>query len=755
MPSAVRSTGREEGTLRRKLSGAPWRFGAVPPRPLTAPVDDRHAVEVWRPATVPGHVQADLMASGLLPDVERGDGVAQHAQANERDWWYEAEVSLTLSPGQRAFLHFEGIDYLADIWWNTSHLARHEGQFVEEWLEVTHLVPRDGRERQHRLGVRLWGPHAWPRPRWGLLDRLWQRWAGRLQPGLPPYHRRLGLLREQMSFGWDFVPACIAPGIWDDVWLVVTGDVAIRHAWVDGDPERPTLRLELDATRPQLVTVEAEWRLTGAQEAEAHEVSLEVRPGVQVAEVLLPISSPHLWWPWEHGAPHLYELRARVLEAGVVSDTCAITFGLRRVRMDGPRLLVNGTPLFMRGVNWVPADLFPGRLTRDDYGPLLRLARKMGVNTVRVWGGGLREKRPFYELCDELGLLVWQDFPFACAFADRYPRDQEFLAKVDRTAASIVKALRGHPSVAVWCAGNEFSPRRNRPLVERLARAVAQHDGTRPFRPPSPGPGETHNWYVWHGFAPVHAYLKERAPLVTEFGLQALPARETLAAVEEEAQLWPPGPAWERRCGQLAKLERYARAVAPNALDTLEGFIAATQAAQAWGLQVMVEHQRRRKAAGATGVFVWQWNEPWPAISWALVDHFGRPKEALNVLGSLYAPVFVTLAYRPRPYRAGDRLDAEIWAVNDTRFPVRGAEVRLFQADRPVLRLPLTLPPTSARLVHTCRLVLRLPLTARLELWHEGERRVCLAYNFARFDARPPARENEVRQRVARLLERF
>ncbi len=98
MLSAVRSTGREEGTLRRKLSGAPWRFGAVPPRPLTAPVDDRHAVEVWRPATVPGHVQADLMASGLLPDVERGDGVAQHAQANERDWWYEAEVSLAPLP---------------------------------------------------------------------------------------------------------------------------------------------------------------------------------------------------------------------------------------------------------------------------------------------------------------------------------------------------------------------------------------------------------------------------------------------------------------------------------------------------------------------------------------------------------------------------------------------------------------------------------------------------------------------------------
>ncbi len=741
--------------VRYLLNGPTWRFGPVAPRSPGPPADDRAGAWWWRSARVPGHVQADLADHGLLPDVNRHDHVALYdEEANARDWWYERPVSLALRPRERAFLHFCGLDYVADIWWDALHVARHVGQFVDLWLELTHAVPRDGRRRHHTLGVRLWGAHAWPAPRWPLPDRLWRPLARRLMPGaLRPYHPRLGLLRAQVSFGWDFAPACRAPGIWDDVWLVVSGDVLIRNAWVLGDPERPRLRLELDATFPHRVSLEAEWWEADGKSRGHVCADVEVRPGRQTVELHLPVRQPRLWWPWEHGRPHLYGLRVRVVEAGRVSDEQELTFGLRRVAWDGPRLSVNGVWTFIRGVNWVPASLLPGRLTRADYEPLLRRAREAGVNTVRVWGGGLREKRAFYELCDELGLLVWQDFPFACAFADRYPRDPAFLELAERTAVSTVKALRGHPSLVVWCAGNEYSPRRNRPLVARLARAVDEHDGTRPFRPPSPGPDESHNWDVWHGLAPVHAYADERAPLVSEFGLQALPARETLAAVEEE--IWPAGPAWTRRCAEYAKLERYARAVDPDATRSLAAFVAASQRAQAWGLQLMVEHQRRRKAGGAAGLIVWQWNEPWPAITWALVDHFGRPKEAAEALAELYAPHFVTLAYPLRPYRAGDRVEAEIWAINDTRHPLAGAEARLYRGECCVTRAPVEVPAFGISLVATVTFTLRPPLTATLELWHGGRRVSRLCYDFGRFDAGRAPWKAWLRRRLAWVLERW
>ncbi|MDQ7028813.1 MAG: hypothetical protein Q9O62_03065 [Ardenticatenia bacterium] len=400
---------------RSRLTGPMWRFGPVPPRPPATPVDDRVAVHPWRPARVPGHVQADLADHGLLPDVNQRDHVALYDQANAHDWWYERPVRLALKPGERAFVRFLGIDYLADIWWDGLHLARHEGQFVDLWAEITDTVPRDGRPREHTLGVRLWGAHAWPQPQWPLLDRLWRPLAERLiATPLRPYHHRLGLVRSQVSFGWDFAPPCLAPGIWDDVWLLVTGDVLIRDAWVHGDPRQPRLQLELDATRPQQVGVEVVWwERDGREQGHLH-TAAEVRPGVRTVEVILPVERPRLWWPWEHGQPHLYSLRVRVLEAGHVSDELEITFGLRQIAWDGVHLLVNGTRTFIRGVNWVPASLLPGRLTEADYAPLLRRARELGVNTVRVWGGGLREKRAFYELCDRLGILVWQEFPFAC-----------------------------------------------------------------------------------------------------------------------------------------------------------------------------------------------------------------------------------------------------------------------------------------------------------------------------------------------------
>lgn len=743
------------------LSGAGWRFGEVPQRRIAFDDDDRSSVSQWYDARVPGHIHADLLDHDRIPDIEIGNNITECRWVNQRDWWYERDVEVALRPGERAFLLFRGIDYLADIWWassrHTRRLIRHEGQFVTQHLEMTHDIPRDGQMRTYALGVRLWGAAGWPYPEWSLLDRLWAPLANRLYGGkesITPYHRRLGLLRNQMSFGWDFAPKLPAPGIWDDVELRISGDIHIVDAWVHDDPQRPRLHLDLNATQPHDATVSIVWELIGGEECDGVQACVDVRPGRQTVTIPLAITDPKPWQPWEHGGtdlrPQRYRARVRVHTTSGLSDEYEVTFGLRRIVWDGWDLSVNGQQTFIRGANWVPADLLPGRLRRGEYANLLQKAKDAGVNLVRVWGGGLREKRAFYDICDEVGLLVWQEFPFACAFLDRYPTSPAYLARAERTAADIVRAVRRHPSLVCWGAGNEYGPIRHRALIRRLHRAVITHDGTRPLFAPSPGNDESHNWNVWHGFAPIHTYRDETAPMVSEFGLQALPARETLEAVEPAEALWPSGEVWERRFGEPEKLDHYARVVSDTSPATVDDYVAASQRAQAWGLQTMIEHQRRRRA----GVIVWQFNEPWPAISWALIDHLGRPKAAYDLLTRVYYPLLVSLKYEPRRYRAGDRFHAEVWAINNLGDDINDVHARVYHGNECVVDMPLMMPASTARPIRELELALREPLEVRVELWRGNSRLTWLAYDLRWYEDGVMPISKRIRRRLAGLVMR-
>jgi beta-mannosidase len=305
------------------------------------------------------------------------------------------------------------------------------------------------------------------------------------------------------------------------------------------------------------------------------------------------------------------------------------------------------------------------------------------MNMLRVWGGGLREKRAFYELCDRLGILLWQEFPVACAFVARFPRSPEYLRLAEAEARAIVRCLQNHPSVALWCGGNEFSLRRNGPVVEALQRAVAG-DTTRPFLPASPHGGDSHNWQVWHGYAAPAAYRRDTARFASEFGLQAPPSAAALRRLIPEGELWPPGPSWSSHRAGLKKLERYARPFLGTRQGrgvSLDDFCQASQRAQAHGLQIAIEHYRRRKAEGCGGALVWQLNEPWPAISWALIDFFREPKPAYDLVRRVFNPVLISANYALRRYRAGDPLSAEVWIVNDGEDPLSDCRLEVTLLD--------------------------------------------------------------------------
>jgi beta-mannosidase len=617
---------------------------------------------------VPGNVRVDLIQAGVLPDLGQGMQPETAQWADDYCWWLVRDFSLSRAPTERVHLILRGVDYVSDLFLNGQYLGRHEGMFSPQVHEVTHLLGDE-----NRLAVRIAGSRWLPQDRSSWHEKLLNRIEAGLSnmPGRFP-HRR-DTLKCQMGFGWDFAPPLRTMGVWDDVYLVISEDVFIQDLrtgqQVMGDAGTVTAQLAVDTDQRRCVqlrcTLSGETFEDGPVVAER---TVDLVPGLRDYILELAVTRPRLWWPWDHGYPDLYRMTVEVLHGGRVLDSVSQTLGLRQIELRDWTVHVNGRRVYARGANWVPADLFPGRVTDSDYHALLTLARQANMNLLRLWGGGLREKRTFYDLCDRLGILVWQEFPFACALLTRHPRSQAYLRLVETEARAIVRDLRNHPSIALWCGGNEFSPRRNAPLVDVLQRVVASEDPMRPFLPASPACGDSHNWQVWHHHHPPAVYRQDETAFASEFGLQAPPDVAALHRFLPPEDLWPPGPSWIYHGAGLAKLRRYARPFLNGEVPTLESFVGASQRAQAQGLQIAIEHYRRSKARGCGGALVWQLNEPWAAISWALLDYFRQPKPAYEMVKRLYNPLLISLDLAPKQLRPGDILRCDVWIINDTSW---------------------------------------------------------------------------------------
>lgn len=713
------------------LGGRDWEFGSVEPGPRD---DDYERVREWRPASVPGGLHADLAALNLISDPYVSDNLETSRWVEERDWWYRKSFRRP-SDARRVFLVCLGIDYRSTVYVNGRRLGQHEGMFSTQSYELTDLL-----ETENLLAVRISGARSLPRLKRSLRDRLEQILARALfQAEL--YPERFASLKCQMSYGWDFAPRLPNLGLWDDVLLATSGDVWIRRVRIGATPidnqARLDVALDLDARVASTVVACVQILATNGDIIVEQPFPLALPDGPSTHRFHLFLDQPTLWQPWDRGEPCLQRARVILEHQGEQLDVAEESFGVRSVELVRGKgrwsLRVNGEEEYLRGTNWVPADAIYGRVQAEDYERLIAQAKQANVNVLRVWGGGLREKRAFYEQCDRQGMLVWQEFPFACAFFDRFPSDQTHARLVEQEARSMVDRLYNHPSVALWCGGNEFNPRRNRHIVDNLSLALRYHGDSRPFVPASPGGGDAHNWRVWHGQANLGDYRRERAPLLSEFGLQALPDLATLrrflplrllpseAAPEEKTcpvgELKLPAPHSRSRsanrkpdssaavlahcgvegelerllryhCAQFDKLARYAAPYHPGSLTEL---IQATQRAQAQGLQVAIEHYRRHRDRTG-GILIWQLNEPWPAVSWSIVDYFGTPKLAYRWLKDLYNPVLVSLDYPLRRYNPGDRITADIWVVNDTRRDYPACELTCKQAGREVWSRRLDVP---------------------------------------------------------------
>lgn len=722
-------------TTRRgiSLNDSSWFVGGVAAQPFGAVEDFAH-VEGWLPASVPGDVRLDLLRAGKIPDPFLGYNNEASQWVDDLDWWYRKDVELEAGADRRAFLVFEGIDYQSAVLWDGTELGRHVGMFARQVYEIPPGLVGGG---THRLAVRVWGSSQLPRPRLHARQRAWKKVVNTIIPHAEPapeFPDRYATLKTAMSFGWDFAPRLRTCGIWDNAWLLVVRDVFIRDVRVLGVPDgRVRIILELDAPHPATLDVHVTVRGKSFEgEPQSFQSPLHHDGSGQYA-LGLSLRDPRVWNPWDRGEPNTYSLRLSVTDDRGELDTVETTFGLRTIDLlpnpgagagDGPwTFVLNDVPEFIRGANWVPADAIPARITRDDYAALLHLARRANINLLRVWGGGLREKRAFYDLCDELGILVWQEFPFSGAGIDHFPRDAGHRALADRECRAIVRALRNHPSLALWCGGNEFSPALNRALVETMRVAVALEDGTRPFKPASPSRGESHNWRVWHGKANTRDYRKDHALFFGEFGLQAPPAVETLGRFLSDDELYAPGRMWEYHNAQLDKLYRYAKPLLadetasqetvprpgeasvsiPDAADhaprpaALDALVNASQLAQRRGLQIAIEHARRNKPR-VSGCAFWQFNEPWYSICWSVVDYTRRAKPAYEKIRELYNPLHISFEYPLIERAAGAIVQGTVWLVNDTLQELSGS-LRAWHNGELILDAPATAEPDSSRRV--------------------------------------------------------
>ncbi len=655
---------------------------------LRAPDAPHGRARDWLEATVPGTVHGDLLRHGLIPDPFTGLNELGVQWVGQTAWTYRA--TFTVTPEQLQSPHLDlcldGLDTLCTVRLNGAVLLRSDNMFVPHRLDVTAHV---------QLGENTLTLHFEPAlPHGRALEAT--HGARAVWNGDPS---RVYVRKAQYHYGWDWGPVILTAGPWQDVTLhAYHARLDDVHAplTVGPDGARLDLRATLaGTTQPgDLLRV----HLHGPDGTEVARAALDAHGGPLQTDLHVP--DPQLWWPRGYGAQPLYTLHVTLDRGGVTLDTLTRRLGARTVELrqepvaDEPgtsfTFVVNGVPIFAGGANWIPEDLLLDRVTPEQYRHRLQQAADANMVMIRVWGGGIYEHDAFYDTCDELGLLVWQDFLFACGM---YPAHPDFLASVQAEAQAAVRRLRHHASLALWCGNNEDyqiaesvgasgpggNPARFDALAiyERLLPDVVRAlSPDVPYWPGSPSGGaashdqtigDRHTWEIWHGvMAPHRDYGRYEGRFVSEFGLQAPPSLHVIERFTRPEDRHAVSRVMEHHNKAADPQGRPdgARRIAAYLSDTFAPprdfgeYVYATRAVQADAMTSAYRAYRGRwghaGARAVSGALVWQLNDCWPVTSWSIIDSGGLPKPAYHAIRRELAPVAI------QARRDGEHLSAWI-----------------------------------------------------------------------------------------------
>ena len=665
-------------------------------------------------AVVPGVVHTDLLRAGLIADPFDGDNETRQQWIGSTDWRFETSFEWEPDGSERYDLVAEGLDTVASIELNGHQIGETRNQHRSYRFDLrSALAP--GR---NRLCITFSAPVP-------AAERL-----ARTHGDLPHtnHHPYNALRKSASNFGWDWGIDVATSGIWRPVGIESWSGVRVSAV-------RPLVSLE-GPDGILTTAVELEWA-SAAAPADRVGVTIagatafaDVQPGQKSIRTRSRVKNVSCWWPRGHGDQHLYDVTVST-SAHPAAWTGRV--GFRTITVDTAPdengtpfvLRVNGEVVLIRGANWIPDHAFVTEVDRDRYRRRVRDAAEANINLLRVWGGGIYESKDFYDACDEAGILVWQDFLFACA---AYAEEDWLASEVEAEAAEAITRLAPHASLAIWNGNNEniwgyvdwgWRPRLagrtwgNGYYRDMLPRLVAELDGTRPYSPGSPFSyddyihpndehhGTMHIWDVWNQ-RDYSVYAEYRPRFVSEFGFQGPPAWTTLTGVVHDEPLEPYGAQMlihQKATDGNLKLEKGMKGHLREPAS-IEEWHWATQLNQAHALRFGIEHFRSLTPHN-TGVIVWQLNDNWPVISWAAVDFAEQRKPLWYAIRAAYSPRLATIQTQ-----AGS---TALVLLNDTADH--------FQGDFTLQRITFTgtvLNEHTVRAAIPARGVVRIPLPAEL-----------------------------------------
>lgn len=623
----------------------------------------------WLPARVPGGVHTDLLALGQIPDPFVADNEKKVQWVAETDWEYR--YTFTASPETlqeaRQFLVCDGLDTLAEVSLNGKLLGKADNMYRQWQWDVSGALKKG----ENELSILFRGPSTYvaakqkEKPLVAVSDI----------PGGP--HLR----KAPCQWGWDWGPKLPPIGIWKDIRLegysaARLDDVHLRQAHENG---KVTVSAAVVVEQWQAADLKVAMKIS-APDGKSQTIEAALGAGT-MTDLHSQIEKPQLWWPNGYGAQPIYQVQVTLTDGASILDARSYQLGLRTLELrrepdewgESFTFVVNGVPIFAKGADWIPADSFPTRISAEQLEYLLKSAADVHMNMLRVWGGGFYEEDRFYDLCDRYGILIWQDFMFACAI---YPNDDEFAANVRVEAVENVRRLRHRASLALWCGNNEMEQgwsdwgwnKPADPVNQRLKigydrlfhhllpDVVAAEDPDHVYWPSSASSGipfaqpngdqrgDMHYWEVWHGRKPFTAYRNQFPRFMSEFGFQALPTYKTVQtyAAPEDQNMTSYIMEHHQRSGSgnglmIAQMTDTFRM--PNSFESL---VYLSMILQAEGIRYGVEHWRRNMKR-VSGTLIWQLNDCWPVASWSSLDYFGRWKALHYAAKRFYAPVLLSV----------------------------------------------------------------------------------------------------------------
>ena len=655
------------------LNGNDWKltYWEQPSKPILNPKEIRQVKGKGTiPCTVPGNVEIDLQAAGLIDDPLIGSNVYQTRLWEGHQWCYQKNFKApALKEGLKAELKFGGIDCLAEIWLNGKHVGSTDNMLIPHTFDVTEILKSGSR---NTLQVILQS---------STLDGE-NHHIGAISMGNCPSEESVNLRKAPHTFGWDIMPRLVSAGLWRDVELHICNPVRIRDvnymtARIEGN--KATIFTDIQVTMPfaQYGKARAVIRLY-KNGKKAFECSYRIYGPAE--RITFQVNNCHLWWPKGYGEAALYDATMEVVdENGNILDINKKRLGIRTTRLemdnirtteDSPgrfQFFVNDVPVFVRGTNWVPLDALHSR-DRQHLNNAIEMAEDLNCNMIRCWGGNVYEDDAFFDLCDEKGLMVWQDFSMGCTM---YPQTRAFSDKVEKEAISVVTRLRNHPSLVVWAGNNEvdcsshwsmasFNINPNGDVVSRivLPRVLYEYDPTRPYVPSSPYYSEeiykagcnerllseTHLWGP-RGYYKDAYYSEARNAFVSEIGYHGCPSLESLKKMMTPDSVYPWTHDFQWNEEWLTKSVRKFRELGQdNARNNLminqvrylfgdvpkklADFIFASQSVQAEAMKYFIELWRGQKGNGRSGIIWWNLRDGWPLLSDAVVDYYNNKKRA-------------------------------------------------------------------------------------------------------------------------------